>query len=88
MAARECSKCSYSWVGYCESGSVFQGTSLFNWNLSDPSAGYLFRLSFDTDAGDLVFGVTYTVVVVADVWGDDSDLALGCGWKERVFRHR
>jgi hypothetical protein len=89
IAARERSKCSYSWVGYCESGRVFQGTSLFNWNLSDPGAGNPFRLSFDTDAGDLVFGGKYPDAVDAVVWGDDSDVALGCGGgKVRVFRHR
>jgi hypothetical protein len=31
------------------------------------------------DAGDLVFGGKYPDAVDAVVWGDDSDVALGCG---------
>jgi hypothetical protein len=54
-------------------------TSVFNWDLGDLNTGNPFRLSFDTDAGNLVFGGVYPTATDAVNWGDNNTGALICG---------
>ena len=54
-------------------------TSEFTWDLATGNQNNPFRLSFDTDAGSLVFGGLYPTALDSVVWGDDAVAALICG---------
>jgi len=54
-------------------------TSRFTWDLSTGVQSFPFQLSFDTTAGQLVFGGLYPTALDSVVWGDTSTAALICG---------